>query len=526
MIEALIELLSDRANVVRATACSALERAGRKAHTAVPALLKNLTHDGAHVRSNSAEALGHVTHDDPTVIAALTKLIADSELTVAVTAVSSLALQTKLGGEVVRPLFAFINRLRADEGNDYRISNAYNAFGRLDAPPPAVIDELRGALTGGPPNNYDLGWAATQAIVGLGTTAAAAVPELIAAVRANRLGDNAALALVGAGAAGVNALAAMFDDPDENVRHRAVNLMWRIGTAGLPLLPAILRCIERTTDDWRRSHTINCVQYIGPTATAAIPDLIRHVRGQSSTAQAALAALRTFGAALVPHLPALLELNRTLAGKYVCHFAELFVALATYTPDVLEPLREQLRGAIPADGDDWNARWSKKGLREQTLRGLATLRACGHVADVGPVVAEVAPLVADPEVEVRRGAVNLLDALGSPAALPPIHQALTDTDEQVRLRAAEALMRQGDTSDETLAALVHAVGDRAPRVRRAAVDALNKLKASTDAVRAALGEATRDDDTKVADRARIALKKASAEPKAKAPRAKGKKKAE
>jgi HEAT repeat protein len=307
-------------------------------------------------------------------------------------------------------------------------------------------------------------------------------------------------------------------------------------------VPAILQCLHRTQDDWRRSVVIRGIQSIGPAATTAIPDLLACATGSSShTTQAALAALRTFGAALVPHLPRLAELARDPTLKdWRSNFAELFTDLAKHTTGVLDPLRKLLRSALPAEKDDWNVRWSKKSTRECVLRGFTVL---GSAA--GAAISDLAPLVADPEVEVRRLVVHVLGTIGTSAAVVPLCRALTDTDDVVRVRAAEALAEQTDTSDETIAALVHAVGDREAKVRRAAVDALNKLKLATDAVRAALAEAVRDDDKKVAERAAIALRKVTpkevktltkkepkakaepktpAEPKAKVPTTKGKKK--
>jgi uncharacterized protein (TIGR02996 family) len=511
VIDALTALLSDRANVVRATACRALVRTGRAAARAAPALLANLDHDAAHVRTAAAEALGHVVRDDATVIAALTKLLADPELNVALNAVTSLGCQTKLPDAVIEPLFALLRRLRADEGNDYRVSHVFTAFGRLANPPAAVIDELRRAVaTPPPPNHHDHGWNAANALAALGPAAAPAVPELLAALRADRNGSVAIQALLACGEAGITGAAALFDDPDERVRNNGLNMLWRVGVAALPLLPAVLRCLDRTAEDWRRMNVVRAVQYIGPSATAAIPALIGAARaGGRNTTSAALTTLRTYGAALVPHLPELLALANELGSDYRSPFAEMYVAMAAHTPGVLEPVRVLLRGALPAEADDWNTRWAKRSVREAAIRALALMNTGRHIADPGAVAADLAPLVEDPEPEVRRATVRFVGALHTPAVVAPLCRALADTDDFVRQYAAEVLAIRGDNTDDTLAALVHAVGDRAPKVRRAAVDALNKLKASTETVRAALASATEDDDPKVAERARVALNKAT-----------------
>jgi uncharacterized protein (TIGR02996 family) len=544
VIGALTTLLGDRANVVRANAADALWGAGAQGRSAVPALLKNLDHDVPDVRAHAARALGAVSRTDPAVVSALTALVADPDLAVAASAVDALAAQGTLPDPVVAPLFAFIRRARADEGSEYRVGNAYGAFGLLAAPPPAVIDELRRALT--PPlahNRADLSWDAARALLALGPVAAPAVPDLLTAVREGRLGEPAAAALLKIGGAGVDGLIALFDSKEEDVRERALNLLWHVGPSGLPLVPAILRYVRRTRDDWRRSVALRGIQSIGPTATSAIPTLLECAADSGSqTAYTAVAALRGFGPALVPHLPRIIELARAPACKnWRATFTDILADLAVHTPEVLEPLRTLLRDAQPVEGDDWNSRWLKKSTREFALRGLAVLRSAA-----GAAVRDVAPMVADPEAEVRRLAVHALGAFGTPAAVPPLCRALTDTDEVVRVRAAEALAGQGDTSDETVAGLVQAVGDREAKVRRAAVDALNKLKVATDAVRTALAGAVRDEDKKVAGRAAIALRKVtpkgakeskansepgvenepnrSAEPRTAAPKTKGKKK--
>ncbi|MBY0459162.1 MAG: sister chromatid cohesion protein PDS5, partial [Gemmataceae bacterium] len=141
------------------------------------------------------------------------------------------------------------------------------------------------------------------------------------------------------------------------------------------------------------------------------------------------------------------------------------------------------------------------------------------------LVPDLGPLVTDPEVEVRRDVVYLLRQIDGAAVFPLLRQSLTDSDEEVRARAVEVLVRRADTSDETIAALAVAVEDRAAKVRRNAIDALGKLlKVGTPAVLKALETAQEDDDKKVAERAGVAFRKLTPkEPKKAAPRAKKRK---
>ncbi len=234
-----------------------------------------------------------------------------------------------------------------------------------------------------------------------------------------------------------------------------------------------------------------------------------------------LPALRGFGAALKPHLPRLHELAlRPEFAGHLSAFAELFASFAPGEPRVREPLRELLRAAAPGEPDD--RRWSNRSARQTCAAALFSFKDAALLPDL-------APLVADPDVDIRRALVYQLDTLDTPAVLPLVRQLLADTDDDVRTRALEVLTRRADSSDETVAALVGALEDRVPKIRRAAADALGKLKVGTDAVLAALAAATEDGDKKVAERAAIALKKATPkEPKAKkaSAEAKGKKKRE
>jgi HEAT repeat protein len=257
------------------------------------------------------------------------------------------------------------------------------------------------------------------------------------------------------------------------------------------------------TDDDLRTEAVRAIHALGPAATDAIPALVAaleslepaHRRGE------VLPVLGEFGAALVPHLPRLAELSRRPEfAEMRGSFATLFAKLAPHEPAAREPLRELLRAAAPNDAPDWNARATNKSTRQTCAAALLSFNDASLLPDL-------APLLADPEADIRRDVVHRFDKLDAPAVLPLIRQALADTEESVRRRAIEVLARRADTSGETVDALVHALEDRAPKVRRAAADALGQLKIGTDAVLAALAAATEDADTKVAERAAIALKK-------------------
>jgi HEAT repeat protein len=210
-------------------------------------------------------------------------------------------------------------------------------------------------------------------------------------------------------------------------------------------------------------------------------------------------------------------------GSHRPAFARLFANFAADSPVAFEALRGLLRSEVPTGGtanDNWYARHYHTNALCQALRGLMALR-----EKAVPAVPDAIPLVAHESGEVCLAALDFFALVGAPAAAPALCNALASANEVVRVKAAEALARQGAPTDDTLIALAVAVEDRAAKVRRAAVDTLNKLGTSSPSVLAALEAATEDADAKVKERAGVAFRKLT--PKAEkpaAPKAKGKKK--
>src|SRR5262249_44898637 len=134
-------------------------------------------------------------------------------------------------------------------------------------------------------------------------------------------------------------------------------------------------------------------------------------------------------------LPQLLEVLRDPGSSLgQASVVRLLSGLAAHTTEVLQPLREALRGAAEVAGDEEDARRHKASIRRVAAVGLGTL---------GPAAAEaVADLIAlrgDPSAAVRREGIIVLGKVGSAAAVPALRLALRDAEEAVRARAAEAL---------------------------------------------------------------------------------------
>ena len=545
-VAALAARLDDEVAHVRAAACLALEKAGELAPSIVPKIIALLEDASAEVQVNAirtlrtiakgdkaalaalvshlanpdpahraaaVEAVGLVGRGDPVAVAALVPLLADPDEEVANGATSMISDSRPLSAALAPPLLARLARVRAATQwryggqQGYAVGGVFVALGRIEAPPAEVIDTLREVVRN-PPEEGNLQQTAIEALAALGPAAAAAVPDLAALFSRDGRHWNersaATVALVRIGGRGFDELAAILDGGSDETRAHIILALRRTGAAALPLLPALLRVYHRATDDWRRNQAVEAIRQLGTGAAAAIPDLLTALEaGGSIQARAgAICALEGFGPALVPHLPRLVELMRRPEFADVrCTFACVLAPLAPHEAAVRDPLRELLRAAAaPVDPNDWSARSDAKYTRQTCAAALLTFKDEALLPDL-------APLVTDLEVEIRRAIVYQLARLETPAANPLFRQALADTDDTVRLRAIETLTNRGDDSDETATALAQAVEDRAPKVRRAAIDALNKLNAGTPAALAALAAAIDDADTKVAERARIALKK-------------------
>jgi HEAT repeat protein/beta-lactamase regulating signal transducer with metallopeptidase domain len=118
--------------------------------------------------------------------------------------------------------------------------------------------------------------------------------------------------------------------------------------------------------------------------------------------------------------------------------------------------------------------------------------ALGEIGDARAVEA-LGSVVRDPEVEVRRQAVEALGELESKAAVPMLLPALRDSDVETRKNAAEALGQL--QSADAIAGLSVATRDSEPEVRKQAVEALGQI--SDKRALPALEAATRDHEAEV-----------------------------
>lgn len=97
------------------------------------------------------------------------------------------------------------------------------------------------------------------------------------------------------------------------------------------------------------------------------------------------------------------------------------------------------------------------------------------------VTERLMPLLKDPQPDIRRSAALSLGKIADPTAIPPLIDALTDADEEVRKWSAWALGNMGENlSAPALVALVQLLADPSENVKQAAALALGHTDVSEE----------------------------------------------
>jgi vesicle coat complex subunit len=113
----------------------------------------------------------------------------------------------------------------------------------------------------------------------------------------------------------------------------------------------------------------------------------------------------------------------------------------------------------------------------------------------------------DQDPKVRKHAITALGGLKVKEAVPQLTAALTDRDDEVRAKAAEALWSLGPESKEAVPALVPLLKDRSASVRLNAAGALGEIGPDARDALPALKDALKDSDAYVRAQAATSLGK-------------------
>jgi len=236
----------DRGVRLAVAAARALKGIGPDARPAVPALIEVLNDPDESLRSEGAVALGSIGPNAGAAVPALVRAIKDCPVeTLADQAALALG---QIGSEAVR---ALIEALHDHDGDVRR--HAATALGGVGTKAAAAIPDLLPTLSD---SDEEIRTAAAEALgqIGIGPGAAAAVPGLLGAIKDSDRDVRriAALALGKIGPSSdrvIPALIFAMRDADNGVKHAGSSALEMIGMPALPALRALLRDDDRKLQD-------------------------------------------------------------------------------------------------------------------------------------------------------------------------------------------------------------------------------------------------------------------------------------
>ncbi len=183
------------------------------------------------------------------------------------------------------------------------------------------------------------------------------------------------------------------------------------------------------------------------------------------------------------------ELAGKLASRYEPEGVDSAYRLATYGKEAIPSLAEALTSgnAIASRNAGYGLSAVGPAAREVLVEAMgheseaARMHGAFALGELGLADEEsaraVAKAVQDPEVVVRRSAVEALGLIKEPVevVLPALEEGLTDDDDQARFTAALSLQRLGAKAEPATPALQAALRDENRYVRANSVDALRRV---------------------------------------------------
>ena len=304
-----------------------------------------------------------------------------------------------------------------------------------------------------------------------GEAAASAVPALAALVERERDAGIRAMAVQALGMTGKASPLApatlatiLRGDPEARIRAKAAEALGRLGTGAPQAVPALLAAFADPSDEVRRAAAEALGAYPG-SADTIVPALAAGL-GDEDVASGGLAALRTFGAAAAPAVPALRQYiaapgrNESLRRSAVWTLSRIGRGAAAAAPECLALLdhrnpatRVAAADALLAFGLHTEAahkvlaaalstnqgRTDLAGIeqrRDVVIDAAATLARHGAQAG-GEALVGLADAAADPiSSEMRRFAANAFDEVLAAQVKAGRFDAIESLDEARRFLAA------------------------------------------------------------------------------------------
>ncbi len=465
--------LSDksRSNAVLA---ATRELRGRLAVQSVHALLTALKDPDVRIRWIATFALGVLETEAETVVPILIEMAKN-----ATERVPSGDMTISFRPFADRDQYYFLGPSQKG-GDPLRIAamQALGSFGSAASPAvPGLVAALRDP-------DLRIRWFAAEALALIGPSAKAAVPALIEALRSRDVA--AAGVLRGNGAF---MFGAMEDGP---IRLIAAEALGRIGPSAKAAIPDLIAAVSGP-DSRVRSEAARALGGIGPDAAAAIPELLR-ILTRGPVARSTTASRPFAKAMLVRHR------NRGHVALSAQWSQDALVQIgAAAVPPLLEVLRD----------DDPEAR----------IVAIETLGKFGTKATAA--IPQLITGLNDPEPRIRTAAAQALSEI-APAhdtVIPALIALLRNPDDDVSNAACNALVRLGKSS---YPAVLRLTRDDDPDVRKMAVTLLSfmaspgfafagespdQMHDRSQAVRAALRTALGDRDDRVRSGASAAWQK-------------------
>jgi uncharacterized protein (TIGR02996 family) len=330
---------------------------------------------------------------------------------------------------------------------------------QFGAQAPAVVEHLTAALKS---IEYGVPLLAATALGEIGEAARCAIPALREALRHKDAGHAAATALaqLGAGGAGIDALEKETRHKNAERRRRAVESLRELASTSDEAMPLLLNALRDSDSHVRLSAAYALASTMKPHWTAAVAplrkalrDKYHHVRRHSATA------LGRMGPGVEDVLPDLLSRMNDRAEEVRMAIVESVALIAPASPEVLAALRSAL--------DDPSGT-----VRSYAVRAL---RACPALPD------EVIGALAD---RCPRGTWNeavevcyLFQELPSmpDSVVPAIRRILREGDNNVRGRMADTLRQMAAPPAAAIPELLSALADDDYHVGTAAAGALGKM---------------------------------------------------
>ncbi|HHT27732.1 MAG TPA: HEAT repeat domain-containing protein [Firmicutes bacterium] len=435
-----LELLLHENPVIRANAAGAMSEIGPAAKEAAPALMRALADDHPVVRSRVAYALGDIGAAE--AIPALIAALQDPETVVRRSAARSLGRFGSAAYEAVPALAAVLH-----EDDRYLLTEAARALGAIGEQVAIAVPDLIAA--------FDNQYVRSEAQAALVKIGAAAVPYIIEALprtaaieTLGKIGDARAVpalsALVTTGAdywtilltaqalarMNVNALPFLlerFHNADAQLQEQVADILAQTistfdSAYAAALVPDLITLFNRTSGR-TRGYIADALGDIGKSTSAAVPGLIAAISDSDASVRVkAVVALGKIGA--VEAVPYLMEAYRSDPSRSVRQ--EAIIALG----------RIGAADALPVIGAAVQDPYYF--IRLFAIKALEGI-------DAAPE-AKVPLLIAcflDEDAEVSYAAMEIISKICDEMAIKALIDALVDSNEVVRVRAAQALYEMG-----------------------------------------------------------------------------------